>query len=341
MVSEEIREDVLDKIFLIAERMIVFDGIDDVFEHIVKTAVMLTKAEAATIRTFDINTGKLVIVKGYGLSAGFLSQPPIKLGEGITGRVVLEGKPFSTEDVTKVSQCIHKELAKLEGIRAMMSVPLKTRENTIGCITVYRRKAESFTEHDMLLLSIFASQATEAVEKFRLLEELKKQALFDPLTGVYNKNAILKELDSSIKLSMRHGYDTSIIFIDIDDFKKFNDTQGHLLGDKLLSDFARLLKRHCRKTDIVGRFGGEEFVIITPHTNKEGALKLADKLRDFVSKHKFVGRDGHVNATFSAGVSSTPEDGLDMMDLLKKADEAMYRSKRSGKNCVTAWKDEM
>ncbi|MDI6890344.1 MAG: sensor domain-containing diguanylate cyclase [Thermodesulfovibrionales bacterium] len=313
---------------------------DDVFEYILRTSVMLTRAEAATIRVFDINTGKLKIVKGFGVSSGFLSQPPIRLGEGITGRVVLEGKPFSTDDVMKVPYCVHKELARLEGIRAIMSVPLKTREDTIGCITVYRKKAESFAEHDLLLLSIFASEVVEAVEKTRLIEELKKQATFDLLTGVYNKNTLIRELDSKMRLALRHGYDTSIIFIDIDNFKNFNDTYGHLLGDKLLCDLVRVLKLHCRKTDVIGRFGGEEFVVIAPHTDKNEALIFANKLREIVCHHKFAGKDNDVDITISAGVSSIPEDGLDVTDILKKADDAMYRSKLEGKNRVTVWADE-
>lgn len=340
MVRIPVTEEILDRIFFIIEKIIVFEGLDDVFEHILRTSVMLTKAEAATIRIFDINTGKLKIVRGFGVSSGFLSQPPIRLGEGITGRVVLEGKPFSTDDVMKVPHCVHKELAKLEGIRAMMSVPLKTREGTIGCITVYRKKAESFAEHDLLLLSIFASEVVEAVEKTRLIEELKKQATFDLLTEVYNKNALIRDLDSKIKLALRHGYDASIIFVDIDNFKNFNDTHGHLLGDKLLCDFVRVLKLHCRKTDVIGRFGGEEFVIIAPHTDKNRALVLASKLREIICRQKFVGRDNNVNITISAGVSSIPEDGDDVTGILKKADDAMYRSKLEGKNRVTAWTDE-
>ncbi|MBI3592566.1 MAG: sensor domain-containing diguanylate cyclase [Nitrospirae bacterium] len=337
MLRESASDDILDKIFFITERVVVFDGIDDVFEHIVKTSAMLTRAEAATIRIFDMNRGDLRIVKGFGVSSGFLSQPPVKLGEGITGRVVLEGKPFLTNNVTKVSHCVHKELARLEEIKALMSIPLKTRENTIGCITVYRKKEESFTEHDLLLLSIFATQVTEAVEKTQLLEEMKKQAMFDPLTGLYNKAALLKELDSGIKLALRHGYDMSIMFIDIDDFKKFNDTHGHLLGDKLLSDFSKIMKKNCRKTDIVGRFGGEEFVIITPHTTKKGVLALAGKLKKSIRAHKFVGQNKEVCITFSAGVSAFNEDGLDATELLKKADDAMYRSKKAGKNRITLW----
>ena len=103
-------EDILDRIFFITERIVVFDGLEDVFEHIVRTAVTLTQAEAATIRVFNFKTGKLQIIKGYGLSKGFLSQPAIRIGEGITGNVVLTGKPYLTEDVTKEPICVHKEM---------------------------------------------------------------------------------------------------------------------------------------------------------------------------------------------------------------------------------------
>ncbi len=337
MVRTTVGKDILDRIFFITERVIVFDGADDIFEHIVKTSVMLTRAEAATIRVFDIHKGNLKIIKGFGVSSGFLSQPPLRLGEGVTGRVVLEGNPFITHDITKIPECAHKELAELEGIRAVMSVPLKTRDNSIGCITVYRKTTEPFSEHDLLLLSIFATQTTEAVEKTRLLEELRKQAMIDTLTGAYTKNALLKELDLKVKLALRHNYRTSIMFIDIDDFKQFNDSNGHLLGDKLLADFTTLLKQCCRKTDIIGRFGGEEFVIISPHTDKRGAFVLADKLREAVSCHKFTGHAQDVSVTFSGGIAAVPDDGSDACEVLKKADDAMYKSKKTGKNRITIW----
>ena len=335
MTAEKSRDDVLNRIFSISERIVAFDGIDDIFEHIVKTVTLLTGAEAATIRVFDLSTGKLKIAKGFGLSSGFLSQPPIKIGEGITGKVVLDGKPFLTSNVLEVGHCVHKELAMLEGIRAVMSIPLKIKKGAFGCITVYKKTPDPFTEHDILVSSIFASQIAEVIEKMYFIEELKIQATFDSLTGVYNKNALIKELNSEIKLTLRHGHETSIIFIDIDNFKDFNDTHGHLLGDKLLADFAGLLRQHCRKTDMIGRFGGEEFVAVALHTDKAGALGLADKMRETVSSHKFTGKDEHVCITFSAGISSMPEDGTEATEVLEKADDAMYQSKRNGKNCVT------
>jgi diguanylate cyclase (GGDEF)-like protein len=338
--AKDMDRDILDRIFFITEKVLVFDGLNDVFEHIVKSAIMLTKADAATIRVFDIDSGNLVIVEGYGLSNEFLAQPPIKIGEGITGRVVLDAKPFSTDDVTKAPHCIHKELAQIEGIKAVMSVPMKTGEGAIGCITVYKKQAEAFTEQDMLVLSIFAGQSTEVIEKARLIEDLKRQATFDSMTNVLNKNAFLTEFDSEVSLASRHSYDLSVIFIDIDDFKKFNDTHGHLLGDKLLADFAKLLRQHCRKTDIIGRFGGEEFVIIAPHTNKDSALIITNKLLDIVREHKFLGSDGDIHITFSAGIASFPNDAQETLGLLSKADKAMYASKMAGKNCATAWTEK-
>ena len=337
---EKIDRNILDKIFFITEKVLVFDGLNDVFEHIVKSAMMLTKADAATIRAFDIESGDLMIVEGVGLSNGFLSQPPIKIGEGITGRVVLYSKPFSTADVTEVEHCVYKELAQVEGIKAVMSVPMKTSEGAIGCLTVYRKKAEAFTDQDLLLLSIFAGQTTEVIKKARVLEELKKQAKFDSLTKVFNKDTLLTELDLKVSLAGRHSYDLSVIFIDIDDFKKFNDTHGHLLGDKLLADFAKLLRQFCRKTDIVGRFGGEEFIIIAPHTDKDSALILTNKLINIVREHNFLGSDGDIRITFSAGIASFPKDAQEPLGLLNKADNAMYRSKKAGKNCATAWTEE-
>lgn len=330
----------LDRIFMITERMIVFDGLDDVFEHIVKTAVALSHAEAATIRVFDIETGMLNIVKGYGVTEGFLSQPPIRVGEGITGTVVQTGRPFTTTDVTKEILGKNTELAELEGIRSLICAPMKTKDSSIGCITVYRKTKEPFDNHDLLLLSIFSSEAVQAVEKARMINELKKQATFDPLTGLLNKRALLEKLQVEIERTRRTQQEMAVMFIDLDGFKKFNDTHGHLMGDKLIHDFTHILRKHCRKMDIIGRFGGDEFVIIAPQTNGLGAKSLAEKLRQEVAIHHFLSSD--VNQTFSTTCSigiamKLPNEDISMEDLLSRSDQALYASKRNGRNCVTLY----
>lgn len=327
---------ILDRIFLVSEKLIVFDGLEDVYEHIIKTAIILTNAEAATIRVFNMQKGTLDMVKGYALSTGFFTQPAIRIGEGITGRVVLDGKPFSAIDVTRVQGRINKELVKLDNVRAIVCVPLKINEKSIGCITVYRKKASAFGEHDLLSLNIIASQAAEALEKTNLIRELQKQATYDQLTGIYNKKALVEHFEAQLDLSHRHEQSTSVIFLDIDNFKSFNDTHGHLLGDKLLSDFAKVLKTCCRKSDILGRFGGEEFVMIAAQTGKKDACALCNNLREAVKKCKFIGSsNSKVAVTFSAGIASFPEDGDDACELLKKADDAMYKSKTGGRDMIT------
>ena len=330
----------LDRIFMITERLIVFEGLDDVFEHIVKTAVAVTHAEAATIRIFDIETGNLKIVKGYGVTEGFLSQPPIRVGEGITGRVVQTGKPFFTPNLSVETNCVNTELAELEGIKSVISVPMKNSDSSIGCITVYRKTTESFDSHEMLLLSIFSAEAVQAVEKARLLNELKQQATFDPLTGLFNKRTFMAKLATEMERSQRHQYDLAVMFIDLDNFKKYNDLHGHLMGDKLIHDFTNILKQHCRKIDIIGRFGGDEFVIIAPQTNHEGALFLGNKLRQETKEQNFLTSevDQTFSTTCSIGVAiHKPSDNLQAEALLELADKALYNSKNQGRDHVSVW----
>lgn len=331
-------EDLLNKIHFIMERIVVFDGIDEVLDHIVKNAVALTRAEAGTLRTFDITTGKLGIKASFGLSKGFLSQTPLRIGEGIIGKVVKDGKPFMTSNLLDVTDCVHKKLAKKEGINSILSVPLKTSNKAIGCITVYRKAKEKFTNSELLLLNIFASQSTEAIEKLKLLEDLKRQASFDSLLDIYNRGFLLTRLEEEIKRASRHDLVFTAIFIDIDDFKKFNDTHGHLLGDKLLVDLTKLIKNKLRKNDIIGRYGGEEIVIIAPETDKKGGTTLIKKILKSVNHHSFTGSNGDIRKIgFCAGVSAYPEDGKTAKEIIGKADQAMYKAKKDGKNKVVVY----
>ena len=331
---------VLDRIFMITERMIVFDGLDDVFEHIVKTAVALTHAEAATIRIFDMNSGNIEIVKGFGLTEGFISQPSIRIGDGITGRVVQTGKPFHSPEVSKETLCRNSELADLEGIRSIICVPMKNKDSSIGCITVYRKTNEAFEDHELLLLSIFAAEAVQAVEKARLLSELHQQATRDTLTGLNNKRAFLEKLSAELDRRQRNNQALSLMFLDLDDFKSYNDTHGHLMGDKLIHDFTQILTQHCRKIDILGRFGGDEFVICAPQTDKAGAKVLSEKLIHEIQNHQFLTSisDQFHQTTCSIGVTvCQPNDDSSLEEILDRADKALYQSKKNGRNQATIW----
>ncbi len=335
------QDEVLDRIFMITERVIVFDGLDDIFSHIVRTSLTLTNADAITIRVFNIETGFLEIAHSAGVTESFVNQPAIRVGEGIIGNTVLESKPFSTSDTTQEVLCKNSDLAKAEGIKAMMCVPMNSKESTLGCITVYRKTNKEFAEHDLMLLSIFSAEAVEAIEKARLITELKKQATTDPLTGLFNKRAIIEKLQSEIDRSKRHKQSTAILFIDIDNFKTYNDSDGHLMGDKLLHDFTALLHKHCRTEDILGRFGGDEFIVIAPQSSLSGATSLAEKLCREVEKHDFISSNINrpFNTTCSIGIALYPEQSDNYEELMDKADKALFISKRSGRNRATVWQE--
>ncbi|MEK6750582.1 MAG: sensor domain-containing diguanylate cyclase [Pseudomonadota bacterium] len=329
---------ILNRIFMITERMIVFDGLDDVLNHITKTAISLTQAEAATLRVFDLATGTLNIIQSHGLTEGFIDQPPILIGEGIIGTVVMTGQPYFTADVAQDKLCKNADIAALEGIHALLCVPMKTRTGTLGCITVYRRTTNPFREHDLLLLSIFSSEAVEAIEKARLIDELKKQATLDPLTGLLNRRALMEDLAVELDRASRHSTPVALLFVDLDGFKQFNDMHGHILGDKLLHDFTQLLRINCRKIDHIGRFGGDEFIIIAPQTTEPGAASLAEKLHQALANHRFLTSSAVTSyrttcsigiALCDVGVTKSAEQ------LLREADDAMYQSKRGGKNRST------
>ena len=185
----------------------------------------------------------------------------------------------------------------------------------------------------------------EKLEKERLkklvierTKELERLATTDSLTGLYNRRKLLEILEYEITRAKRYGNKLSIILFDIDNFKKINDTYGHDVGDYVLQQLAKIVKNNLRNIDTVGRWGGEEFLIILPQTGSEGARIVAEKIKKIIEKHNF---DKVGKITISLGVSSfNPETDKNIDDLLKKADIALYQAKNSGKNQVKVFKDK-
>jgi diguanylate cyclase (GGDEF)-like protein len=169
-------------------------------------------------------------------------------------------------------------------------------------------------------------------------EAYKEMVITDPLTGLLNRKAIEERINNELKRIQRYNEFCSIVFIDIDDFKQVNDRYGHERGDKVLIELAVFLRRELRNTDYTGRYGGEEFVVCLVNTGKTLALRVAERLLSLFREIS-IGEEG-IRCTFSAGIASAPEDGMEFDELCRKADEAMYVSKKNGKNQVTAWQED-
>jgi diguanylate cyclase (GGDEF)-like protein len=162
-------------------------------------------------------------------------------------------------------------------------------------------------------------------------------AMRDHLTGIMNKRWLMIEVIKLYRLSLRYSHPLSLCMLDIDHFKRFNDTYGHQTGDDILKLLARLLSRNLRNTDIVARYGGEEFTIVLPNTNKDSALKVLDKIRQAVQDYGFETERGVLNVTISMGIATFGDDKVENVhDLFKKADIALYQAKLT-RNRVTAY----
>lgn len=338
MITSDEWQAVLDRLFFVTERLLVFDSLDDVFTHILRGAMSFSKVDAASIQAFDLKSGHLQTIKAEGLSDNYIKCAVEKVGEGIAGRVVAEGKPFFTANMSEELYSDQRRAACEDGLKAAMAVPLKTRSGAVGCLTVFRKTSDAFTDEDIVLLSIFASIAAEAIEKKGFIASLNQHAVFDHATGLYNRNMLLKMFDAQLNLAFRHQHKTSVIMLKLDEFDEYVTMNGHLLGNKVLRDFARLVVENCRRSDIVGRINEETLVIVQPHTAKEQALLFCGKLRSVLATKGIEDVGSLVQpATFSAGITVYPDDGDSVQILLKKAEAALVGGLVEGRDRATVW----
>ncbi len=193
-------------------------------------------------------------------------------------------------------------------------------------------KRKMLHHHDTIISTIIRTLGT-TLEKCLSAKQLENAAAIDPLTGCYNRRALFDFIESDIAYTQRYGADLSIVMIDADNFKEVNDMHGHLAGDVVLKEIASCINSQVRKTDYLGRYGGEEFVLVLPETSLYSAVQLAEKLRKKLESHSIKIGKKCLKITASFGVSSL-ENKTDSSSFLQEADERLYKAKVLGKNCV-------
>ena len=218
---------------------------------------------------------------------------------------------------------------------AALAVPIVAAGRLYGVLALYRfRPAGSFRQGELADIAEIARQAGAGIEASILHEEARRLSLTDGLTGLWNRRQFELRVTQELERATRFGEQFSIVMVDLDDFKLVNDTYGHGAGDAVLIETAERLVSHSREVDLVARFGGEEFVMLLPHTDVSGALLVAEKMRAEVASAPMTTDAGPVSITLSAGVACHPADGFGQATLLAAADAALYEAKRAGKNCV-------
>ncbi|MDP3786214.1 MAG: GGDEF domain-containing protein [Candidatus Omnitrophota bacterium] len=212
---------------------------------------------------------------------------------------------------------------------SFVALPLLSEGIPIGIFTISGLKEEQLEN-----LSILTEQLALEVKKINLYEKVQELAITDGLTGIYVRRHFLERLNEEMPRARRHKLELSMLMIDLDHFKQCNDTYGHLVGDIVLRDIAKIMKEHIRQVDLLGRYGGEEFVIALPDTDKNSAASVAGRIRQSVERYKFKAYDETITMTISVGVATYPEDGDDVGALIDRADQALYKAKAEGRNRV-------
>jgi diguanylate cyclase (GGDEF)-like protein len=220
---------------------------------------------------------------------------------------------------------------------AMRSVlgPTDGTPEYVGVMSI-ARVGRSFSREEEELLEYLAGQCVVSIENASLHATVKRQAVTDALTGLANVRAMHSILDREIERSRRFGSPLGLVMLDIDDFKKVNDTHGHQQGDEVLAAIAGVLRDFSRDIDAPARYGGEEMAVVVPGTDADGAVQLAERVREAVERLRVpkVGGRGHLRVTASFGVAAMPESASSKDGLIAAADAALYRAKRGGKNRV-------
>ncbi len=239
-------------------------------------------------------------------------------GPGIVAYVAEKGEPLLASDVKKHPRYYHIE--ELSRGHSQLAVPIKARGELLGVLDLRSEEINAFGNQDILTFQTLADQLGIALENAFLYQELKNLAITDGLTGLYNHRKFYEILDEEMERLSRHERYLSVMFIDIDGFKKYNDTYGHLEGDKLLKKVAKLLIQGVRKVDKVARYGGDEFAVLLPYTHLEGAKMVASRTRMRALKN---------NISLSIGLASIYHGtSISKEDFLRAADTALYQAKK-------------
>jgi diguanylate cyclase (GGDEF)-like protein len=232
---------------------------------------------------------------------------------------------------------------------SIVVLPLLVHERPLGTLVLGSRRRAAFNDAVRSTLEVLASHMAVSLSNARMLRRLEELATMDGLTGLLNKRAMLEVADQKIAAAKRFERHLSVLVVDIDHFKKVNDTHGHDVGDVVIRGLGEILRRAKRNTDAVARFGGEEFVVICEETDARGAMLLAERVREELGRTTFhpqgkAGPGGQplsLGVNCSIGIATYPDAGTTWEELFKAADEALYVSKRSGRNRSTAWSPSM
>jgi diguanylate cyclase (GGDEF)-like protein len=307
-----------------------------VIELIMGKIQQLIPSEAWSMLMVDEEKQELAFELALGAKGKDVSSYRVKMGEGVAGWVAQTGKPAIVNDAARDRRFTRKFDTKTQfETRSILCAPLISRGRTIGVVEIINRVGGRFTQTDLDILLTLVEPCAIAIENAMLFQRTEQLTITDDLTKLFNSRYMNLYIGREIKRCKRHGIPLSVIFLDLDGFKGINDQYGHLAGSATLAEVGSILAEEVRESDILARYGGDEFVVVLPETPPGGALVIAERLRRAIEEHAFLGAQGlaaRISASF--GIASYPDHALTPEGLIQKADQAMYRVKERDKNGI-------
>ncbi len=311
------------------------------YQKVVEEVSIVAGAEKCSLMMPDEHE-RLRVVAVKGINRVLMEDVSIEQGQGIAGIVYEKGIPvlIDSEEGLKDFSVVPKSHFNTF---SCMSVPLRIADEKIGVLNLSDKVTGTpFTQDDLSVVSqfsIFISMLLKLAQYYQASEQMRELSIKDPLTGLYNRRFFDVRLDEEYTRAKRYSLVFSLAILDIDDFKLFNDTEGHLAGDLLLKELSSIISGTVRTNDIIARYGGEEFAIIMPLTSKEEAFNVSERVRNNVKK--LLARQWKhfpkKEITISTGIAMYPECNKGPENIIRCADRALYIAKSSGKDQTVVW----
>ncbi len=286
--------------------------------------------------------GSHEICAASGEGARELVGQTFRHNNGLVSMVVANKHPLPYRgDYDPLRQVVFTRRIRPPDMPSLVVLPLLVHDNALGALVLGSNQKAAFGDLVRPTLEVLARHIAVSLANARMVKRLEDLATTDGLTGLYNKRTIAELGKQKLRSALRLEKPLSVLVCDIDHFKKVNDTHGHDVGDVVIKGFADVLRRTKRDIDAVGRFGGEEFVLVCEDTDAKGAELLAERIRAELETTTFHVKGGALSVTCSIGAATFPRAGSDWETLFKATDQALYVSKREGRNRVTLWNPKL
>jgi diguanylate cyclase (GGDEF)-like protein len=288
---------------------------------------------SSAVGFFIADKGKLRVIA----KRGFEPEKDSFYTKGTYFNLIIKNKhPFHFSQLDKKKEVYPFKAADT---RTFLGIPIIPEKEVLGVLAVTSQEPDAISSFQVHLMTTIADQAAMYIINAQLHKQVEKLAVTDGLTDLYNHKHFQEKLNEEFQRMKRIPQKFSLMLIDIDHFKKINDTYGHPAGDMVLKNLAITLKKTLRGIDIIARYGGEEFAAVLMGSERSGAKKMAERLRTTVMNSHFLADEHKLSITLSIGISTYPDDSETKDELISKADQALYFAKENGRNQVCAWKD--